>query len=364
MIYYLVFGVSVVAVLLAVGIPAVTRLVKIPGRVRLRPVDENEISEDTLSYFKTTDSAVSEPGFQHVVDFIFPGHAAKNENRLYYRPSDGTTLVISVQRSGARSERLFEFVTSFEDGTEVTTTNAPVSLVFEEPPWQEIKRMPGSTRIERVFDFHKKRVEKKQASVHYPDEDRLLEEISQSQEKLFRYQVETGLFREDEETGMYVATSKVALRTVANILNPFTEEFTPPRFAAGFGGALALFSGAVFLLQKMGVQQAMSDAYGAEQGTYLSFSPAFVLAGLVAGLAFTRKGFMWGFLISLPSILLALLFQPTLSHPIFYSLISAQSGKVANVITASSRQESARPATSTALLVLFALLVLGFYYLN
>lgn len=366
MIYYLVFGVSVVAVLLAVGIPAVTKLVRIPARVRLRPVNDSELSEKARSYFESVDAEALAIGFQHELDFVLSGHMTPNENRLYYRPSEGTMLVVSLQSSGSRSVRLFELITALSDGTEITTTNAPVSLVFEEPPWQDIKRLPNVSRLESLYNSHKSRVAKSSVGIRNPEEDRLLEEISESQARLLKHQVEAGLFREDEESGMYVATYKVALRSVANILNPFTEEFTWSRFAVGVGASLGLYLGALSIAREAGLSDFLRDLLpGAAEGqvVFVVFAPCFVLAGLVAGFAFTRKGFLWGFLVSLPAILFALGFQPDLSHPIFYSLISAQSGRTANVLGA-ARKESSRQAASTTLLVLFFLLVVGYYYLS
>lgn len=367
--YYIIFAVLVAALLLAFGVPAITRMVKVPRPLRIRTLPPDELSEEASVFFGLMDQKAEELRFHPVFDFTLPGFGVDNENRQYYRPDLATAFTASIHRSGGRTIRALEFTTPFLDGVEVSTTNAPVSMVFDVPPWHVVKRLPGLSDPASLLAAHERQLEERRrqgVQVREYDESALGSEIEKSLARQMSHQVERGLFREDEESDLYVATPWVALRGIANFVNPFADEFTLFRFATGFGLGLILFLGATLLVEPLGLEPIVRDLLGdrplrQSQIDFILYCPAFILGGLAIGFAFKDKGFLWGFLLSLPAILLL---PARVASPIFYSLIAAQSGKVANAIRQSGESGPGRGALSTSLLILVVLIVLGYMYIK
>jgi len=362
---YLVFAAIVVAVLVIFGIPAITRQVKIPRVLRWVELEDAELTEAAVHLFADTDAAAQELGFRPLENFTVPGLARGNENRLYLNPEEATSMIATVLAAGKERSRMLEFSTGFEDGVELCTSNAQVSGLFEQPDWHQIRQLPALTDLKRLHQAHRRRVSERLAQGASPrpvPENRLLDEMLRSQARQIEHQVEQGLFRLDEEAGMFVATPWIALRGILNFLNPLADNFTLSRFALGFGLGLALALAAILLAQPLGWPEFLRQVFPnatAGQITFLLYCPGFVLAGLVVGWQFREKGFLWGFLISLPGLILL---PAAVSQPIFYSIIAAWSGQTANRFRQARDSGLSSTQAFTGLIVLAVLVVVGYYY--
>ena len=116
---YLVLAGAVVVLLIVLGIPAITRQVKIPRALRWQELAEAELSETAAEVFKAMDGAAGALEFQPVQNFTVPGLARGNQNRIYFHRGEATALVATILAEGRKGPRLLEFSTEFEDGVEL-----------------------------------------------------------------------------------------------------------------------------------------------------------------------------------------------------------------------------------------------------
>jgi len=364
---YLIFAAAVVILLVVIGIPAITRLVKIPCALRWQELAEADLSPAAAELFKETDAAALALHFHPVKNFTVPGLAQTNQNRLYFNPEAATVLVATVLAQGGKNSRVLEFNTEFQDGVAAATSNAQVTGLFAKPDWHQVRQFPGLLDLARLQAAHQQRVQERLSQGIGPrqlNEDQLLDQMIQSQIRQMEYQVEKGLLRLDEAQGMYRATYRIALRGIANFLNPLADNFTFRRFALGFGLGVALAAAAVLLAKPLGLEQALRQLFpssSTSQIKFLLYCPGFVLAGLAMGWQFREKGFLWGFLVSLPALILL---PAGVTQPIFYSIVAAQAGQAANRLAESGQSGGGQPRLSTALLILAVLIGAGFYYVS
>lgn len=364
--YYLIFAAIAVVLLVVIGIPIITRQVKIPRTLRWQELGDAELSEAAKELFAEMDRAAGGLDFQPVGTFTVPGLAQSNQSRLYFNRPSGTVLSAISLAAGRKSQRLMEFDTWFKDGVELCTTDAPASGLFEAPAWHQVRNLPRLHDLNRLHQAHQQRVQERlkqgQAIRKIPPEQ-LLEQMVQSQTRQMEYQAEKGLLRLDEKRGMYVATYRVALRAMANFFNPLAGDFSAPRLALGLGPALGLALAAVLLARPLGLEEFLRQLLPSAQEsqiTFLLYCPGFVLGGLVAGWQFREKGFLWGFLVSLPAIFCL---PARAAQPIFYAILAAQAGMTASRLRESRDAGPARSPAGTSVIILVALIVLGYYYI-
>lgn len=330
---YAIYALVFLAVLLVFGVPAILRKVTLPADFSWAEIQEPMLTPTSQKLFKKTDAIAMQLFFQPVKIFTIPKLPQQNENKLYYSADAATGFLVSAINSQQRVIPVLEFATRFEDGTELDTTNAPVTVLFSEPPWRSVARFPGLTDLGKLHDAHKLRVEEKKAqgiAPHYTKPEDMMEEIRQSQVRQMDYQVEQGILRKDEQANVYRATPKIALRGVVAFINPFADDFTLKKFLIGAALGVALTVAWVFLVDYLSLENQLKGffpAYSPAQITFLAFCPGFVLAGMALGWQFPQKGFLWGFIISIPGIFLL---PAAATNPLVFSLVAAMSGYTAN----------------------------------
>ena len=363
--YYLIFAAVALVLLIGIGIPAITRQVKIPRALSWQELGEADLSETAAGMFKEMEGAAGALEFQPVRNFTVPGLARGNQNRLYFSRREATALVVTVLAEGRKSSRLLEFVAEFEDGVELCTSNAPFSGLFEQPDWHQVRNLPRLRDLNSLHEAHQQRVKERLSQGHAVRQlrpEQLLDQMVRSQTRQMEHQVEKGLLRPDAKGDTYVATYRIALRALANFLNPLGGGFSLGRLALGFGAGMALALAAVLLARPLGLEEFLRQllpSAKSSQITFLLYCPGFVLAGLVAGWQFREKGFLWGFLISLPAVILL---PSRVTQPVFYCIVAAQAGLTASRLREARESGSGRTQTNTALIILVILIAVGFYY--
>jgi hypothetical protein len=360
---YLIFIAIFIAILLVIGIPAILAKVRLPADFSTQELSDLELSPAAREFFQQVDASAQAIYFRPFKNFTIPGFAQKNEHRIYLSGDNAHALLATAMTMQNRVTRVLEFATRFQDDTEADTGNAPVSLLFEKPPWQDAKRYPGLYDLAKLQGYHLERVQKKIAQGVGPKpiaEAQVMLEIERSQVRSCQYQVEKGILKKDQAAGVYRATPKIALRGVWAFLNPLADDFNPVRFLIGAGGALVLAAAWAMLVQNTGLEEILRNYLPALSDVRLKFAayaPGFVLAGLLAGWQFPQKGFLWAFLVSLP----ALYFMPgDLPYPLYFSLLAAQSGSFANRLRASIKSGRGRSQLLPAIIVL-AVLIAAYY---
>jgi hypothetical protein len=363
--YYLVSAAVALVLLIVIGVPVITRQVKIPRSLRWQELGEAELSEAAAEVFKEMDGSAGALEFQPVRDFTVPGLARGNQNRLYFSRGEATALVATILTEGGKSKRLLEFSTEFEAGVELCTSNAPFSGLFEQPDWRQVQHLPRLLDLNRLHQAHQQRLKERLSqgqAVRQLRPEQLLDQMVWNQARQIEHQVEKGLLRPDPKGDTYVATYRIALRAIANFINPLADGFSLGRFALGFGAGLALALAAVLLARPLGLEELLHRLWpSAKSGQiiFLLYCPGFVLAGLVAGWQFREKGFLWGFLISLPAVILL---PGRVTQPVFYCIVAAQAGLAAGRLRETGEKGPGRAPTNMAFIILVVLIVLGFYY--
>jgi hypothetical protein len=297
--------------------------------------------------------------------FTIPGAPQKNEIKLYYNENEATGLLISVMLTPQRTVAVFEFTTRCEDGTELDTSNGPVSGLFAEMDWRKVQRFPGQMDLGKLHQAHLNSVEQmKQKGVapRHQAVDNLMEEIRKSQVRQMEFQVGKGILRKDEKANVYRATPKIALRGVSKYINPFADDFTIMKFVMGVVLGLGITLLWVFAVDRFSLESALRDyfvGYAPAQITFLAYVPGFILAGLVLGWQFPQKGFIWGFIISIPGVFLL---PATATNPLVYSVVAAMAGFTANKLRGPA-PVGEKVARFTAALA-FLIILIVFYFLR
>jgi len=330
---YIIYIVIFVAILLIFGIPRILSKVTLPGDFSWAEIDELRLTKPAQALFQKVDQLAMQLFYQPVKIFTIPGLPQLNENKLYYNENEATGLLVTAMQSQQRVVAVLEFATRFEDGTELDTGNAPVSGLFAEPPWRTVQRFPGVTDLNKLHEAHRRRVEEMKSrgiAPRFARAENLMEEIRQSQVRQMDYQVEKGILRKDEQANLYRATPKIAFKGVSKFINPFADDFTVKKFAVGVVAGLALpllWGFAVGYFDVMALIGNFFVGSSSRQIEFLALAPGFVLAGLVMGWQFPQKGFLWGFIISIPGIFLL---PVSAKDPLVYSLVAAMAGYSAN----------------------------------
>ena len=364
---YLVLAGAVVVLLIVLGIPAITRQVKIPRALRWQELAEAELSETAAEVFKAMDGAAGALEFQPVQNFTVPGLARGNQNRIYFHRGEATALVATILAEGRKGPRLLEFSTEFEDGVELCTSDAPFTGLFEQPEWHQVKNLPRVRDLDRLHQAHQQRVRERQSqgqAVRPLRPEQLLDRMVGSQVRQMEYQAARGLLRPNAKGDTYTATYRVALRAAANFLNPLRDDFSPGRLVLGLGLCLGLALAAVLLAGPLDLEEFLRQllpSARSRQITFLLYCPGFVLGGLAAGWQFREKGFLWGFLISLPALILL---PARAVQPVFYCILAAQAGLTASRWREARESIAGRTPANTALIILVILIAAGFYYLR
>lgn len=139
-------------------------------------------------------------------------------------------------------------------------------------------------------------------------------------------------------SGLYRATPKIAFRGVKAFVNPFADDFSLARFLLGVGGALVLAGAWPALAENFELENLLRSSLGFLPDKFFQpalFGPGFILSGLFIGWQFPQKGFLRGFLSSLPALFLM---PEKIPHPLYFSLLSAFAGSIANRLNRSVKE--------------------------
>ncbi len=330
---YVIYLAILVFVLFVFGIPRIKSKVSLPATFQWADIPEGKISDMARTLFSSTDGKARLLFFVPIKTFTIVGYSIPTELRLYYNENDATGLLATIFHAPKGTVSLLEFTTRFADDSEVDTSNSPMSGVFVKPEWVISEKFPAIGEIGALYEKHRARVDARKAlgiERRHQELGKLMDEIKRSQERQMRFQAERGGLILDPQAGVYRAGSRMALAGIKNYLNPFADDFTALRFAVGLVVALGLAFAATALAEMFDLQKVLRDALpGVSAGriAFLAFCPGFILAGLAIGRLFPRKGFLWGFIISIPA---ALLLPVESTNPLYCSLLCAVSGHAAN----------------------------------
>ena len=287
-----------IAIMLVIGLPLIRSTTRLPRVLQFATVEPTALTAPQAEFFRQHDEKLGAMGYYPGPIYSVPNLSGRNLSRVYFNSSEATFANVATLTSakGQRGLSYVEFITRYQDGSSLTTKNADISTVFPLMPGRVSQNFPGVTDLAEL----KRRHEARRASLTgsgevFVNEKDFFTRFQDAHQKWADYQVQRGVLRSDPAVG-YRGTLLLGLRGVRNYLNPFADNFTFPRFAAGVicGLGLPLLA----ILNPGNILQAIQWQGSTPAQTHLLvLLVAYVLAGAVVGYLFTGKSFIWAFLL-------------------------------------------------------------------
>jgi hypothetical protein len=303
-----VFGLIVLS-FVTIGLPLITRRVSIPRKVDFEEVRTDELSDAQARYFGDLDQTLLEMGYRPVGDrrtVNMPGRALI---RTYMNDADPaivmmTFLTSEVKGSGAHHMNYLEIITRFEDGSVVSTRNAEISDVFDPLPGVVIQNLCGCRDPRKLKKAHDAKA--RELLVHGPmfsrpeDFERVFDEFH---DRWCLHQMERRLLAPHAIDAQRLRpTARAGLRGITNFVNPLADNFTLARFLVVLALGLAGPAAALTWIGGPGRWQV------AQAASVIGVTPTFFTAicsgvvmtcvGVLVGLIFVGKAFIWSFLLT------------------------------------------------------------------
>jgi hypothetical protein len=296
----------VVGALLVFGIPAIMKKTLLPRDLQFEEVPPERLTQPQAEFFAGYDTQIRALGYDDCVTYRVTNLTTANICRTYFsRNSWSRCTVAAATAEKKMSTSWIEFNSNFSDGTMLSTRNTQFSSPFSRPPYQIVQSYPGVSNPARLKASHDKRAESLAACGQvFIDRNNFFDEFRKSHQRNCEHQGSKKLMRLDGN-GIYRATSRLALRAIVRFLNPFSDNFTPARAAAGLllgaGLPFAVTMASVPLALWVSLHLGVTPAGGA----LLMTAGAFILAGGALGMLFQHKVFIWALLLGyLPTALM------------------------------------------------------------
>jgi hypothetical protein len=286
------------------GIPRVMRRVKMPAKLYFVQMSDDEFTEKQKKYYGESDAKMASLGFTPVLNYKVPNLPGPNISRCYLSTLD-PARINSILLLGSRTQEnpiqiiYTEIVTNFTDETSLTTMNANSNTLFDPLPGRLRQKFPSlkdPIELKRQHDL--KTAEFKEKNPIFIKKEDILVRHEKYHQQFCDYQVQRGLLRAVPGTDYYDVTFKTALRAVFHQINPFDQTFLWRNFFLAFVGAVVLpWMGALYgpaILEPLHqLTQWNMEILG---GLYYFF--IYSLGGAIVGYVFSRKVFIWGFILA------------------------------------------------------------------
>jgi hypothetical protein len=303
-----IFGIAVAA-FFVVGLPVITRKVSVPTRVEFEEVPDHDLTPAQSQYFAGLDPKLFDLGYRPTTNRRPTNMQGRALIRSYFSDIDPAIVMMNlltseVEGSPEQPMNYLEIVTRYGDGTILSTRNAEISEVLEPVPGHLIQEKRGLREPEPLKTAHDRKAT--ELLVHGPmysrpeDFEPVFHEFH---ERWCRHQIERGLLvPRDDDPERLRPTVKAGLRGIANYLNPLADNFTLPRFLIALVVGLVLPVLTILWLTGPGafVITRLASATGFAPLTCVIACLAVLLSlvGVIVGLLFATKAFIWCFLLT------------------------------------------------------------------
>ncbi len=353
-----------IVVVCYIGLRLIIQRYRMPLKMEQHDIDENELSTAARYLFEEADEILPGLGFSAVKTFAADESYFTSQNKLYYNGKSRTAALVTHSQA-APSFRMWQFISFFEDGTELNTSNAVVPHL-PSPEFYRAYYYPGDSAAEWLYRKHLEHMEDLKAESRTPKKLKpkaIAGELYGCLERQMEYLVERRMFRVDEKSGHYAGTMRLGFHVLLDAANPLARLNLSPRTLIGIALALLLSIGSALLTPLSGFADLLIGLLGNVkplQASYLSFIPGFMLSGLVAGWAARSKGFLWSILVNIPA--LALIWG-TAPEPLFYAVIAAQAGLTGDRIFSGAPRPQGTKLLGP-IVILVGLVILGYYFMG
>jgi len=302
------FGI-VVAAFFVVGLPLITRRISVPTRVEFEEVPDHELTPAQSLYFGGLDPKLLDLGYRPTINRRPINMQCRALIRTYCSEVDPAIVMMNLMTSemeGSPEQPMnyLEIVTRYGDGTILSTRNAEISEVLEAVPGHIIQERRGTREPEALKAAHDRKAE--ELLTHGPTYSRPEDfepAFHEFHERWCRHQIDRGLLvpREGYPDRLR-PTAKAGLRGIANYLNPLADNFTLPRLLAALVFGLIVPVVSILWLSGPGVSVVtrLAAATGLAPLTCViaCLAVMLTLVGVVVGLIFIAKAFIWCFLLT------------------------------------------------------------------
>ncbi|MDH4182867.1 MAG: hypothetical protein OEV92_01485 [Nitrospinota bacterium] len=298
---FFLYFLGIAAVLVAIGVPAVMASVKIGAALEFGQIviDSNKLLDQ--DFFREMDRFAAGRGYSRQMDVSVHGLSGDNFNRLYASADGSSLLVTQMFSQNNDSIKYFEFL-SKHDEVEVQTNNAPVSSLFAKPPWARSRQYPHIQDPAQLLSLHREHDSREgRGAIVRVTAENFAETFQRDHRRNLDFQVSQGVLKPDSTGRWYSPTAKLALKGVANYLNPVKDNFTWGKLLAGYGVAVALAgAGWVCYIGDMAAAFEIEDKSRQALVNGLSLGLGHILCGAAIGYHFASKSFIWSILAVIP----------------------------------------------------------------
>jgi hypothetical protein len=327
-----------IAAFFLIGLPLIARRVRLPASNGMKIVPPDAPTPHQRELFRRIDADAAQQGFRPLGFVTSTTLDGKNLCRFYESLTDSTTLFVAVigSHTGDRGVISYQIISRLTDGTFLSTSNRPVSSVFAPMPHIHKQSVAGAG-LGLVAELHRQRLSGVSSPLWRRETlDELLQRMESEHVKFVNYQVERGFLKQNPKTGYFHATYRTGLAGISNFLNPFSDNFTLKRLAAGllFGtlpAALAIY-----------YQDLLPG------GEHLLVYFGYLIGAIGVALSFRHKVFLWTILLLYPVSYLdkskdvtALIVAAFLAHRLARALLLREAKKLGVAKPATEQKRAA-----------------------
>jgi hypothetical protein len=294
---------------LLVGIPRIKRGPGLPGRLAFEKVPDAALTGAQGAHLARLGETVRALQYEPVFNVRVANLSGPNLTRFYTNAADPAILLTSLLRSApvsgnpGQSVDYVEIITRYADGTSLTTINSPVTSLFDPPPGRVVQRLPGMDVV-RLKERHDRAArELVSRGPRWVRGDEILDRWQESHHEWYEHQVARGLLTYNASTDRYAPSPRTALRGIADYLNPVAASAPPLRIAAGALASIVLVTLGTFLAVSPAwppLRWAAEASHFPERAVAaLAMWVLFTLAGVIVGLTFGHRQFIWALLLGM-----------------------------------------------------------------
>ncbi|MCP3987218.1 MAG: hypothetical protein GY723_22760 [bacterium] len=293
--------------ILMFGVPILLKTVRLPSRLGLQDVKDEELSERQAQAFQEIDSLMASQGFLSTVTFTAKNFPDRNLVRGYLSNRDPAVAlayaVASLNEHGTLANQNFELETRFSDGTTVQTRNTDHQSVFDKLPEVEIHEHPGIKNPLALKLKHDTYCAPHLAKdARFVNARNFFEHIETDHARQMEYQIERGRWVTTGEDSYRLSVSN-AFGQVAAFVNPVKH----PRLVNKLVALLALIGLPIATIGLVGMPDAglaefvgtQFPTFSRELSVFIAMLPALAIGSVVLGSLFGANTVIWSILVPL-----------------------------------------------------------------
>ncbi len=293
------------------SIPRLQRSVpKVPVHYQIENVLEGWLTEPQARYLAPYDEKLAAMNYMPVCTYRITNYG-QCLLRQYVNPAETSRCVVLIYELALKVDGrptfsnncTMSFHTRFTDDRILTTRNAKVKDILDNPPYWLVQECPQISEPSEMKRIHDARAQTMGCPVApFSDRDRIFKDVQSEHERFSQYQLSTGAYEPLPDGNSYAIADKAHWRGIRNYLNPFAQGVSMRRFLLPALVAAALPVFALLQFAPAAAEAArnvgLSPVVAAEAATLACY----LVAGAIIGYVLERQTFVWVFLLTYVSV--------------------------------------------------------------